>query len=998
MTTERLAHRGPPAQSPSSLCRMTAEATRPVPTASQRAAVNHGLGPALVLAGPGSGKTTVLIWRYERLVREERVVPERILLLTFGRNAAAQLRAKMRQTSLAATGSPEGTEPTYEAFTFHAFAMQLVREFGSFIGLPSRTRALARAADKWRILEGIVRQLKRPHLYAPDGAGVDLGQVAKVIEDAKKERVSANQLATWAAESHPGETALARRKRETLGEIADVYREYVARNRAKGEFDFDDYVLLALELLEIPEVREEVQRRYDHVMVDEYQDTSAAQAQLAERVAGAKANLLVVADDDQSIYKFRGASRHNVLRFQRQFPGCIVYPLLENRRSTPQIVRASLAVMAERPNREQKTLAPVRPDGYAVRLLSATDLDSESLAVADQIARGHGPPNGIPFGNFAILARTRGHLARYGRALRERGIPFTFPGSRDYFRQPEVKDAIALLRVARDPDDDIAVLRLLNMPRYEVGRSRFALAREARESGSAIRSLAPRIGNFGLDAGETNRFEVLVSDIEALALLQSSADATEVLHEALERSRYVGLLDAPPGRQHQGSAVIRKLVRLVEEFCVDADDPGLEAALDYLQLLERTDDEEDVPAAFITLDAVRLNTVHAAKGLEFPHVFVVELMRDQFPLRERRDELELPTDLVYQEEDLPPDPHDDEERRLFYVGMTRAQDTLTISYSARYFEQDVLPSPFLDPLYGHADARRRPATPAHLSEPEPAEEVPYTFELNDLSYSHLEAFHRCPRRFAYAYYYRYPVRPQAAPLLGQLVHDALFQGGVRKRRGEDIGGDALADVFDEIWEHSSFDKRRFADLREHGRTMLRRYGDSPAWRDARPAHIEQRFDGLRIGDHTFSGQLDRLDAPAEADGTYRLVDYKTGRPKLPEQLDFDDRLQLALYARAAETLSGPGPLEVELHFLQDSSVVPVMLDDRTIRHSLAGAQARAAEIRLALTTLQFPPKPSRFNCTPCVYRGVCDEGRIAVAEGITSPNPEEPLAKGEIPF
>lgn len=974
------------------------------PTVSQRAAIDHGRGPALVLAGPGSGKTFVLIHRYARLVREG-VHPERFLLLTFGRNAAAQLRARMRAVHAATPlGAADDFDPSYEAFTFHAFSLGLVREFGGFIGLPTRLRTMG-TAEQWELLREIVSEIRPSHFFSPTDPYYELRTIAKIISDAKSERVQPAAFIEWARRPRSGETTLEQLKREKLGEIAEIYDVYVRRGRTSGRFDLDDQILLGLELLEIDAVREAVASRYDHTMVDEYQDTSDSQAELAARVAGAGANLLVVADDDQAIYKFRGASRHNVIKFRARYPGCAYYPIRENRRSTPQIVRASLAVMEGRPNREGKELDPVRPGGAPVSLVKAGEVDAEALTIADRtqaLAR-----DGAELKSIAVLGRKRTHLERIANALRQRGVPFHYPGRRDFFKQPVIKAALALLRAAQDPDDDQLYPRLMQLPCYRVGPARFALLREARETDIRIRKLIGRESEFGLTGDEIARFTRLVNDVEELGLRKDSEGPLEVLMSAFDRSRYAGLVDDPDQlRQLDGYASLRKLTELVWRYAGNQPEPTLDGCLAYLSLIERTEEEDEVPEPAVDRNAVRLSTIHGAKGLEYPHVFVVQLVEGELPLRDRAESLELPQDLVYRDEALPDDPHEEEERRLFYVAMTRAMDSLTVTHAERFEWRRYDDSPFITPLKAHADVASSSAPAARLAAPAPLEAPPFDFRIGTFNYTMVETFRRCPRQFAFRYYWGAPPRPAASAILGRLVHETLYQGGQTRRRGVSVTGDELGRIYEAVWTDTRFDKGRFGGLSEVGRDMVTRYGDSPPWRDARIELVEHPFKELPIGGHSFDGKIDRIDAPSAAypGSRPKLIDYKTGRPKLLDELRFEDRLQLALYRQAATRETGVQEFDLELHFLSDGSTVTVPLTEKQFENALYAAGRTCDEILAAVRSRRFAAQPSAWNCGNCAYRAVCDEGRDGEPtdrELTRAPSPAPSLGTttdDEIPF
>lgn len=983
-----------------SLCYMSVPADQPTPT--QEAAINHGHGPALVLAGPGSGKTFILVRRSTRLV-EAGVPADQILLLTYNNSAAAQLRTRLRKAhaALLEAGKPVQVDPRYQAFTYHAFAMDLVREFSTLLGLPGAPR-LVGAAAKWRMLQKIVSDLQTPHFYMPSQPTFQLGLIDRVIRDAKREAVSPDALMAWAGRAHDGETPLQTLKRERLGVIGRIYAEYVRRGREGQLFDFDDHILLALELLHIEPVRNAIASRFAYVMVDEYQDTSDTQLDLITAIGGPAANLLAVADDDQSIYKFRGASRHNVLAFKRAHPQCAIYPIAENRRSVPQIVRASLAIMAGRPNREEKVLTPTRASGEMVQVIDAPDVDSEVAAIAARIRADHDAMK-IPYRDFAVLGRQRAHLEQVAAALRERKVPFIFRSRRDYFRLAPVKNALALLRLALDPDDDQLYLRLTQIPVYAVGTARFALSKEARETGAPVRTLGPQATTLGLSAAEEARFSRLVRDVEELALMKDSESPDEVLRAALERSRYVGLLDDPDTlNQLDGFALLRKLTSVIAEFTLDEPHAGLAEFLEYLTFLEEVGEEDEVPEADVDREAVLLSTIHGSKGLEFPHVHVMQLVVGELPVRDRANSLALPDELVYRDEALPPDPHEEEERRLFYVACTRAMDTLRISRARKADWRDLEASPFLAPLVKHSNVKLSQAPRARLREPDPLEAVPYEYHLESFNFTMIQTFRRCARQFAYRYYYRLPPTSSGSAHLGQLVHGTLFLGGQRRRQGDAIDGDTLVATFDSLWDATRFDKRKYAALRDEGRDMVKRYGDSEVWKAAELDLIEHEFHGLDVRGHPFDGKIDRVDAKTGEAGHRRIVDYKTGQPKLREQMYFDDRLQLALYREGAARRTGTDAFDLEFHFLRDGSVVRLELSTADIARTLTAASMSANEIHEVLASRKFVAKPSAWACPSCAYRPVCDEGQAAMgSEPVVAGTPlATPIQRSddELPF
>ena len=575
-----------------------------------------------------------------------------------------------------------------------------------------------------------------------------------------------------------------------------------------------------------------------------------------------------------------------------------------------------------------------------------------------------------------------------------------FVGGRDFFRRPEVKSAIALLRCAYAPEDDQSHLRLMTLPRYFLGAGRILIAGLARKRGVSIRSLATEIAELAISPGERSHMQLLFADCEALALLSNHSDAYEVLMEALERSRYVGLLDGPNDSERLiGAACLRKLAEIIETFARENGGADVESCVRHLELLEAAEDLDDVPYPVVRRDVVRLSTIHGAKGLEFPHVFVVELTNGEFPGREITQRLQLPAELVFRDEALLHESPEEEQRRLFYVALTRAIDSLTVTYSHRdTYGRAAEPSEFLTPLLANQEVIRVEAPAAALADTPPMEEAPPAFEIGEFSYSHIQTFQRCPRRYAYAYYWRFPEREEGPAVLGKLVHEVLYHASIRRMRGEPMGAAALNSISDDVWQHAEVDRRRFRDLEGVARQMLTTYAANDRWTTANVAAAENSFAGLPVGPYRFRGSLDRLD---HVDGGLVVVDYKTGSPKILDQMTYDDRLQLALYVVAAQRNAGGGvPVAAEFHYLRNGTVLEVPLSDQQISSALWAAQNRAEEITRAVNTREFPTKASKWNCRGCGYRTVCDEGATALAGDGPDEAPVETheAEPGEIPF
>src|SRR5438445_412681 len=424
-------------------------------TQAQRAAVDHAGGPLLIVAGAGTGKTRVLVERYRRL-RQDGVPAEQILLLTFTEKAAREVLDRVEQ---------EDYLPAGERFvlTYHAFAQRFLQEEGWLFGVPKGFRIVSEVR-KWELIRDVLFAQRPPHLFHPQRPYEHIGELLKLVERAKQELVSPPEFEAWASAMAPVDDPVVAAQREA----ALVYREYQQRLLAEDRLDFDDTILYSVQLLMAQaSVRARQGQRFAHLMVDEFQDTNFAQSRLLELLTGPERNLCVVGDDDQSIYKFRGASVANLRRFRTVYPDATVIRLEDNYRSRGPILRAAARLIADDPDRLEKRLKATRGEGPPVTVLTAASVTDEADAVAayvkSAIEIGRFRPNAI-----AILLRANAHLHNFARALQRIGVAYQAIGGRGFYQQPEVKDCLAYLRAIDSPADTVCLMRLHRLPRYAV--------------------------------------------------------------------------------------------------------------------------------------------------------------------------------------------------------------------------------------------------------------------------------------------------------------------------------------------------------------------------------------------------------------------------------------------------------------------------------------------------------------------------------------------------
>jgi DNA helicase-2/ATP-dependent DNA helicase PcrA len=929
----------------------------------QRIVVAHDEGPLLVLAGPGSGKTRVLVERFVRLVREGRATADEILVLAYNNDAAAEMHRRV--TTALGVGD-------YAVATFHAFARRALEEFGWMIGLPSSMRLLASDVERWQRMELVLRELRPSFFYAPTRPRREIKQLLTFIAHAKQEAVPAARIAEWAQQRRTGHGDAQDLQAEMYTQAASVYAALEKVYTNEAVIDFEDLILkLAEGLKNSAGLRQSLASRHRYVMVDEFQDTDHAQSLLLERLVGPPYNLVVVADDDQSIYRFRGASLANIVRFQRKFPGAPQRHLGRNYRCTPQVVEASATFIARCQSRRVKELDSAKPDGPKVRIVRAPDLLSEAAWIAAESHRLVIDEKVLPV-DIAILARSKYQLEPIARALSNVGLPYDLRGGGDFFGREEVKDLLALVRAAVDPTDDLALIRLMRLPRYELGpTSRARLWETLRHAGRHVIDA----GDDDLSVLTEHERERFVSsftvDILDFAAAAHAADAQTLVVGMLERTEHVGVLTrASPLERFQAAANVRLFMDLVTDLVASRPGASLQDLLDFLALA--ADAGLGEAESSIDPQGIRLSSAHSAKGLEFRHVFIASAADRRFPVPSRTPPLEIPPELV--EEELGASNPEDEERRLFYVAMTRAAESLAISYADSYYEgarTPTAPSRFIEDLRHDA---------AHLLEDVAADPVilppvrrrvrsETRANVEPLTVSQLLSFSDCPRQFQYGYEIVLPRLPSRAPVLGTLIHRTLEQASNRRMASQPVSSTDLDELLGEAWKAERFDKLAWADLRSEATRLLDAYVEGAAWRGANIVAAEHDFSVELMG-HAFRGRFDRVERRGER---LVIIDYKTGQTQTPEELRTNR--QFGFYRLAAERVYETAAVDLEAHYLASGEVVTVTKTDEQLERDEKWVYAVAKSIGEARARNDFPVRPSDFTCPSCPFRIVCDEGR-----------------------
>jgi len=961
------------------------------PDDRQREAIEHVDGPMLVVAGAGTGKTSVLTHRIERLVREGPARTDEILALTYTVNAAEEMQGRVRNL----LGGK-----SVQALTFHDYCLKLLRRAGKDFGVLDEK-------DLWIYLRRRIRELKLEHYIRAANISQFLNDLLEFVNRCHDELVTPAKYAAYVGRLERGEVPIPRvvksknvlTDEEVLGRCREIARVFATIEQWLLEENLGTFshmitrahALLASDASVLAEARWGAR----YILADEFQDANFAQIKILARLAGAEGNLFAVGDPDQSIYRFRGASSEAFELFHRSFPTAKRVVLEKNRRSTTAILQTAFAVIDENPpvfakngnaafayqrsplqsaRDEELTASGVQPANQPVTAVILKDKSTEGPDLVGFLREAQRKSR-CKWSDFGVLYRSHVHRDDLVQELAEAAIPFVIE-SLDIFDTPEARDLFACLNVIVSSGDDVSLVRVAGLPRFRI---------DAEQLRQVMRAIA-----------RDNRESQVVPLSSALGRVPGGADVLA----AIQRVR-----DAIEARNANGRAALEIAVR---EFALDPTSPILQAALQFVQEWETkkvnrsTDLEElvDYLAYFreaggvIPLqaaeneNAVRLMTVHGAKGLEFPHVFILRTFSGSFPSYYRERMVAFPRELRDLDSLTEADDktlHEQEERRLFYVAMTRARDTLRIYAREGTGKIDKTPPGYLRELMKNKSIARwfcaMPASGAQATldlaaaasplYPEESQTVRW-FEMpasdglhKRLSASAVDSYQRCALQFKLERDWRIAAKPAAAMQYGAAIHRVLKTYFDSVRLGRPKSDAELIELFrldlasakiQESYQHELYEQQGVLQLQD----FLTKARSIPA---SQVLNTEEPFE-IKIGETTVVGRIDRIDRLE--DGTVAIIDYKTGKAR--DQESADQSLQLSLYAIAAKEKWGYKVGALIFHNLEEN--VPVM----TLRSEtqLLDARVCVEEAAKGIAEGKFDAKPGQ-HCFFCAYRTLCPQ-------------------------
>jgi len=956
---------------------------------AQLEAVTHDTGPMLIVAGAGTGKTTVLINRLAYLIQEKKAHPEQILLTTFTKKGAAELEERADKLL------PYGYVNLW-VNTFDSFGERILRDHALDIGLSPNFKVLDQT-EQWMFIRKHLAEFNFDY-YKP------LGDPAKFIHEIinhfsrlKNENITtedylklADELKANSDHVLSSENKADELDAERINELANGYHVYNRLLIKEGFLDFGDLIRYTIKLFkERPNILKRYREQFKYIMVDEFQDTNTIQYELIKLLALPNNNLMAVGDDDQSIYRFRGAALSNIMQFKDDYPKAREVVLTENYRSGQVILdQAYKFITHNNPNRleaklklDKKLVSKIKEKGASNFYDFLTEFE-ETKTVADMIKELHDKK--VDWSNIAILVRANDTADKFVKELTRQNIPNHFVSLKGLYYKPVILDVLAYLKLLDDHHETAALYRALNLAAFRVDHANLLILNKwaRKKLWSLFETLQHSELINELNDKTRKNIKHLLSSITKHSELAKTGKASTVYLHAV-RDCIVPQLDQD--KDQESFSYLNQFYAKIKKFEAADEQGTLRDFIELMALEMEAGETGGLRFNFDDADTVKVMTVHAAKGLEFEHVFVVNLVDRKFPVDNRSEKIPIPEELgVIKSQGK--DAHIEEERRLFYVAMTRAKFGLYCTGARDYGGlRDKKPSKFIKEAELPIIASQAAAKNEFERDLKQIDTVPERIKYalpEKFSFSQLKTFENCPWEYKFIYILKMPSEDTSYFTFGRVIHSCLRnfflplldeswqQANLfdnKKTKAVDLSLKTLLALYDEFWVNSGYrDRAEAEDYKALGKKMLQTLHHELGEQRPTIAFLEKKFN-LALGKETLTGTIDRVDKLA--DGTFEIIDYKTGQK--PKTFGFEQKQQLLLYQAALEENFKIKVSKLSFHYLKDNEKISFIAKPEEIDK----VKQKMLDLINEIKNFDFTPRPG-IMCKNCPYKKMCEFTQI----------------------
>lgn len=956
----------------------------------QKEAVLYDKGPLLIVAGAGTGKTTVITQRIVNLIEKKLVAPEEILAVTFTEKAAFEMEERVDK--LLDFGYID-----LWISTFHSFCERVLRENALDIGLPSDFKILDQTSG-WLLARQNLDKFDLKYYKALGNPTKFIQALISHFSHCKDQEVYPENYLEYADTLKTRDDGLEDGETERIMEVANAYHVYQQILLENSALDFGDLINYCLKLFKKrPLILKKYREKFKYILVDEFQDTNWSQYELIKLLAEPKNNLTVCADDDQAIYRWRGASFSNIVKFQEDFPNAKQISLIKNYRSSQNILDKSYDfIIQNNPDRlefrnkiNKKLVANTKEEGIVEHIHEKT-LDQEVGQTLKKILEIIKRDKEATYNDFAILVRANNSAIPFIKALERANLPYQFLASRGLYSKPVILDIISYFKLLDNYHEGTAVYRVLNLPFLGISETDIATITQfcRRKTISLFDALQQLSIIPGISAKTKEKVVFVLSLIKKHSGDAREKGVSEILIAFLEDSGYLKYLINK--NEIEKIDLLNQFYKKIKTFEEATIEPTLKNFMEEMNLeLEFGEegklefDPEKGP------DMIKVMTIHGAKGLEFKYVFLVNMVDKRFPTIERKDPIELPDELI---KDIKPkgDVHLQEERRLCYVAMTRAKKELYFTSADDYGGQRKKKiSRFLSEMNYKSADESKPSENGLLAEKlNPAERLKKKTEPQYLpqhfSYSQLAAFEKCPLQYKFGFILKVPTRGKAVFSFGKTMHNTLYEflklsNEDKKSAQENLFGektaknsnkksknfDELTKLYEKNWIDEWYENQKQKDdYYKLGKRIIKEFYSQFEKNPPKILKIngslalEMPFN-LKIGEHTLFGVIDRIDE--EKNGVF-IIDYKTGSSK-----EKPEKEQLLIYQIAAQEVLHLKPKQLAYYYLEDGKFASFLGSESDLQKQ----KEKIIEEIEKIKNSEFEPTPG-WQCQYCDFKDICD--------------------------